>query len=503
MIDEKIFEGISEGVKKSLLHGASGEILKQVCRSRGIKGFSGKKKSELVCFVFTKLSEEELKKVFIELSKNVERIKDFVEREQNRIRKYNDVITQSDELLRSDPNNITAWDKKIDALIRLKNLEEALQCVDNHPQIIGEGSYEFLEKKTNLLTIMERNEEALKIINNATIIESEAPYVLELKAEIYRNLKDEEGEFECCRKIINKAHYFNAPMFLRTATIMIDRGEFAEAVALLDQMYGCESHDTLWAPALFQKARAAALQNNLEDMLENIKRAMRTTVFFSWDSGAYSKYRLLGDIARASEFDKYRGAEEFQFILNFDWEREDEIELENKMKHYFKVKNLNREKLDAAHLGLIEYLCRHPESEIYLDFDFDETRRQVLLTNKSESIAILANDHYILKNIKKSPKFLVDYIRDEFEPFHWKLEEIKKVTKPAETTYNFDGVKYKKVDVDNVLEILKEAIHAYIPNKRYPLILTSSEYSLIEDDYKTFTKRKSYDYSILILPRDE
>ena len=219
---------------------------------------------------------------------------------------------------------------------------------------------------------------------------------------------------------------------------------------------------------------------------------MRTTIFFYPDSGHYSKGNLIQDIKQTSDFNKYRDTEEFQFVLNFEWEREDEIELESKMNHYFKEKKLNPEELDPAHLGLIEYLCKYPDSEIYLDFDLDERRENLI--NRSRSIMIVSNDNEFLKNLR----YNVTYSQNNIESFHWKLEKIKELTKSTEKTYKFNGIKFNKVDIETALKISEGHINALIPDKFYPLILTSTPSFLGKEDYRVNKKRKSYDYSILI-----
>lgn len=378
----------------------------------------------MIEFLLTTLTEEEHKKILLELSNSVKSIKEFAEKEQNKLQKRNETISYYNAL-ESDPNLI---------------------------------------------------------------------YHLQKEARKFRKLKDKKRELECLSIMIKIDAY--APALLRKATILIDRGEFDKAIVLLDKMYGCESHDTLWAPALFQKARAAAIRNNKEDTIENLKKAMRTTIFFKSSLGHYSKRELIGAIRSASEFDKYRDMEEFQFVVNFEWEREDDIELENKMKRYFKEKNLNPEQLDPAQLGLIEYLCKYPESKIYLDFDLDEKREHLI--NRSKSVMIVCNDCEILKNLKNSRN--VTYTQDKIEPFSWKLEEIKELTKPTEKTYNFDGIKYKKDDIETVLKIIEGYVHALIPDKPYPLILYSTSTFGGKEDYKVYTKRKSDNYSTIISP---
>ena len=353
------------------------------------------------------------------------------------------------------------WEEKGQQFIRTGDYEKAIECF----------------------------EKALKLIPYSTI------YILSKEVEVYKAIGDEQGELFCFNRMLDHSPGY-ASALLGKGIILINRGEFDEAILLLDRMYGCESHDTLWAPALFQKARAAAIQGKQEEMIENLKKAMRTTIFFDFSSGHYSKQDLIQDIENTSEFDKYRDMEEFQFVMSFEWEREDEIDLENRINHYLREKGLQSEQLDPIYLGLIEYLCKYPESEIYLDFDLYEEYQG--LGNKSKSIIIVTNDNKVLKELKSSRK--VTYKRDDTMPFSWILEEIRRKTRPSEKNYSFDGISYKKSDIENALKIFKEYVHAFIPDRPHPLILSSTHSLGGGEEYKRCVKRTSYDYSVLILP---
>ncbi|MCK4383857.1 MAG: hypothetical protein KAW66_11220, partial [Candidatus Lokiarchaeota archaeon] len=401
-----------------------------------------------------------------------------------------DAIAHSNKILDSDPDNIDALERKSYALIGLKKLDEALRCKDIILKLEPKNC-DVLEEKGDLLIEMGRDNEALRILDKLLELECGDVYYLGKKAEIYKKLNDTEAELDCYSKMIE---YDHPPALLNKATILIDRGEFDDAIKLLNRMYGCESHDTLWAPALLQKARAAAIQNDKENMIENLKKAMRTTISFVGTAHHYSKQYLIEDIEETSEFDKYRTTEEFQFVMNFEWEREDEIELENKIKHYLEKKNLNPEQLETDHLGLIEYLCKYPESNIYLDFILDEKRK--LLINSTKSITIVSNDHMILKNLRYGS----NYYKDKTESFSRKIKKIEDITGPNEKSYNLNRIRYKKDDIKTAIKILGGDIDALFPETIFPLILTSISSFIGEDAYRVYRKRKSDRYSVLINP---
>ncbi|MHA1981045.1 MAG: tetratricopeptide repeat protein, partial [Promethearchaeota archaeon] len=498
-----VFETIGEYYKKSLLRSISVANLKEICRNRGIKGYSKKAKSELVNFLFTSLKEKEIDKILLILSETIKEIHEFKEMEEGRIRKLIDIITRGGQLLDAKPNNIIALYYNGKAFKKLQEPQETLRYFD---KIIEK--YPLLEQRTKnklynimddvlttkgeILISMKRFDEALEHLDKSLEMDKTNGFYnklnyLEMKGEIYQELNDEEGQLKTYRKMDE-----HPPADLKIGTILINRGKFAESRKILENMYGCESHDTLWAPAQLQIARAAAIQNKKGEMIEYLKKAMRTTIFFMNDASHYSKRDLIEDIEHIPDFDKYRNTKEFQFVLNFEWELEDEIELVNKLDHYIKEKELNPEQQNLTNLNLIAYLCKYVESDIYLDFNLDQNG----LISNSKSIMIIPNsmvDHF------RGNDYKVNYAKFKF--FQDKLNWINPLD-PSKSSYVFNKFTYKKDDIETALKIIEGPIEALIPARPFPLILknvkTSSPYIRSSNEYREHKRRKSYDYSILI-----
>ena len=77
----------------------------------------------------------------------------------------------------------------------------------------------------------------------------------EEKAQKFRNIGDQEGELYVYNKFIERSG-FTSPYILRKGTLLVDMGEFDEAMKVLKSLYGCEGQDTIVAPAQLQMARA-------------------------------------------------------------------------------------------------------------------------------------------------------------------------------------------------------------------------------------------------------
>lgn len=290
----------------------------------------------------------------------------------------------------------------------------------------------------------------------------------EKKAKKFKKLGDQERELQVYNKFIEKSG-FTSPYVLRKGTLLVDMGEFDEALKILKSLYGCESHDTIVAPAQLQMARASAIQGKKDDMIEYLKKAMRTTIFFAFSSGHYSKCNLIKDIKQTPEFDKYRDTEEFQEVLNFEWEREDEIKLENKMKHYLSEKQINPELIDPIRLRLIEYLLAYSESDVYLDFNFGLN----WLVNSSNSILIVKDEMLDFQGIVKGRAHYA-----EFNFSQDKLTSIRHLDIPNKT-YHIKDVVYNKADVETVLKIFEGHLDVDILEEPNALIISDFPYPQI------------------------
>lgn len=313
----------------------------------------------------------------------------------------------------------------------------------------------------------------------------------EKEAKKFKEMGDVGRELVAYNKLIENSGFF-APYELRKGTLLVDIGEFDEAVKTLKGLYGCESHDTIVAPAQLQMARASAIQGKKDDMIEYLKKAMRTTIFFEGIGTYYGKRELIRDIRHTPEFDKYRDTEEFQEVLNFDWEREDEIELENKIKHYLIEKHLKPDLIDPIRLRLVEYLCKYPESEIYLDFKLGLS----WLANKSNSILIFADEMLDYRGLIND--------RAHYAKFNFLQDKLNSIIDLENNTYNIKDVIYDKVDIETALKISEGPVDVDILERPNALAVRSVggyfPYTRESEEYRVYTKRRSYDFSVIIFP---
>ena len=508
---DNIFESIDEYEKNSLLRSVSVANLKEICRNRGIKGYSGKAKAELIKLLLISLQEEEINKLLIEFSETIKEIAEFKEAREKIIRERIAIFSRGEQLLKVNPNNILALYYNGMILIKFQEFHETLRyfdiIIEKYPTLKERTRNKLVRiidvftTKGEILIKMGRLDEALKHLDRSMelskiynlCIEFEC---LQLKAEIYEELNDEDGQLEV---YVQMDEYSLA--HLKIGTILVNKGKFDEAKKILKNMRGCESNDTLWAPALLQLARTAAIQNEKEQMVDYLKEAMRTTIIFMNNARSYSKQQLIEDIEKTPEFDRFRRTEEFQFIFNFNWELEDEIELANRIEHCIKEKEITPEQLNRSNLNLINYLCEYSERDIYLRFNLD----QDILINDSKSIVVVANnmlDQYIEENAR--------YYKGSHPQFSFHQEKLEKIeyfdnhSNISHKDFSFKEFAYDKDDIETALKIIKNLDEILIPERLFPLILknlrTKYPYNERGGMYKRWEKRKSYDYSILIYP---
>ncbi|MFX1500214.1 MAG: tetratricopeptide repeat protein [Promethearchaeota archaeon] len=317
----------------------------------------------------------------------------------------------------------------------------------------------------------------------------------EKKAQKFKELGDQEHELQVYNKFIERSG-FTSPYELRKGTLLVDMGEYDEAMKTLKNLYGCESHDTIVAPAQVQIARISAIQGKKEDMINYLKEAFRTTIFFEGIGTYYGKRELIRDIAQVTEFEKYRDTEEFQEVLNFDWEREDEIQVENKINHYLKEKNINHIDVDVIHLRLLEYLCEYTEKEVYLDFNIELN----WLVNTSNSIVIV---HDKMLEYQNRFKGRIHYPTVSFAQFDFYQDRITKI-KPLDSSdkiHTINDVVYDKADVELALKIIDDPINVDILDTLvFRGIESSLPHSLGKETYKFRAKRRSYAYAVVVFP---
>ncbi len=315
----------------------------------------------------------------------------------------------------------------------------------------------------------------------------------EKKVNQFKTSGDKKRELEVYNIFIENSG-FTSPYLLRKGTLLVDMGRFNDAFETLKSLYGCESHDTIVAPAQLQMARASAIQGKKDDMLNYLKEAFRTTIFFEGIGTYYGKRKLIRDITQITEFDKYRDTKLFQGTLTFEWEREDEIELESKINHYLKEKNIDPNQVDPVRLRLLEYLCEYTEKEVYLDFNL----KLNWLVNTSNSIVIVHDKMLDYRN-----KFGIHYSWVHYATFNFSDEKLKCI-QPLDSSHEariINDVEYDKNDVELALKIIDDSVDVDILNTLVIRGIASSfSRSLGEETYRFRAKRRSYEYAVIVFP---
>lgn len=362
------FRDLTEEMRKQFLQYLSVAMLKEECRDRGIKGYSGKKKSELTDLIFMNLTSKELEDFFFQLSENVPLLKEFKISEQKRYIKQVNFITLSDDLLKSDPRNLDAFQLKIETLKDLKLYKDALLYVDKAIEI----DYSFLR----------------------------------YKAKIYKKLQNEDKELECYTKLIDRDRNYYPDAKIRKALILIKRRKFDEAIILLDELRMASYNlDVIWPLALFHKARVMATLGKKRKMFQILKEAFREAAFYSFSSGHTSRNEIIRMINDYHEFDKYRASEELQSIIKFNGEDEDVL-IVPKMEEYANRKGI---KLDQSK-SLIKFICMNADKETFLQFDLAESEGERFLHNKDRSIVICCRGSKVMNRLLLN----IEYDRQTF-----------------------------------------------------------------------------------------
>ena len=308
--------------------------------------------------------------------------------------------------------------------------------------------------------------------------------------EKYRKLGNKKKELECY-KIYIREHDWERPPWtsLRMGVLLVDMGRLDEAFEFLDNLYGCESHDTIVASGQLQLARISAIRGKEEEVFFYLKEAFRTTIFFEpISSSFYTSQTLRDDIEKVKEFDKYRDTKEFQEILNFDWKRENEIELEIKVTDYLRKKKINPQYLDPIRLRLIEFLCKYAESEVYLTFDVEA----MWLANPSKSIVIVKRD---IMTFPSDWKGKFPYAKLNFS--QESLESIES-SYPDKKTNSFKDNKYSKENVDIVQKIIEGPSDVHIFENLLLFEPLSYSRSIGNKSYRMYTKRRDDNFDVML-----
>jgi len=274
---------------------------------------------------------------------------------------------------------------------------------------------------------------------------------------------------------------------LRRGTLLVDTRKLEEAFDILNSLYGCEGHDTVVAPAQLQLARISAILGKEEKMLFYLKEAFRTTVSFErYERYSYYKPKVLReDIKSVKEFERYRNTQKFEKLVNFDWEKEDEIELNNKISHYIDTKKINPEHLDPIHLGLIEFLVKYSESEISLDFTIENG----WLTNSSNSIIIIKKSFL---NLPKEKKGMVRLANLEFSQGH--LTRVLSYFYDKEF-YAFEEGIYAQEVIESIQKIIEGRIDVHIYENFIAFEPLSHERSPSDwRSYRVYEERRDNDF---------
>ena len=275
--------------------------------------------------------------------------------------------------------------------------------------------------------------------------------------------------------------------FLRRGTLLVDTGKLEEAFEILNSLYGCEGHDAVVAPAQLQLARISAILGKEEKMLFYLKEAFRTTVFFERYERffCYKTKELREAIKSVTAFESYRTNKKFQELVDFEWDKEDEIELKNKIKQYLEIKKVNLDSLHPIQLDLLEFLCKYPESEISLDFTIDKA----WLTNSSNSVIIIKKSFI---NLPKEKKGMSRRANIEFSQGYLTRIQTLHID---EVTYDFE----EGIFTQNVIEPVQKIIEGRVDVHIYEnfLVFEPLSYERSPSDwrsYRVYDARRDNDY---------
>ena len=219
----------------------------------------------------------------------------------NRLGRDSDGLECVEEAIEVNEKDSFGWNIKGDLYHAMEKYEEALEAYENSVKYSDkEELAESLLDKAEILGHLDRNEEALKIVNESLELDPEDPDGWDVKSDVLVELGKEEEAFESTEKglLIDPEH---SDLLIDKGVLLMDMSKNEEALLVFNKVIQIDSSDELgW----YNKACVLSVLNRKEDSLDAL------TVATSLD-----QENILG-MKEEEDFDNIKNSERFNRLAN-------------------------------------------------------------------------------------------------------------------------------------------------------------------------------------------
>jgi len=183
----------------------------------------------------------------------------------NRLKRDDEALECVEKSLKIHDEDPLGWNIKGDLLHDLGKHEESLIAYENSIKYSDEFELpEALLDKVEILNHLERNEEALKIINESLALDSKNPNAWDLKSDILNDLEKHEESLEAAERglSIDPEH---GDLLIDKGSVLIDLKRYEESISYLNKAIHLNPSDDL---AWYNKACVLSLLNKKEEALD-------------------------------------------------------------------------------------------------------------------------------------------------------------------------------------------------------------------------------------------
>ncbi len=189
----------------------------------------------------------------------------------NRLKRDDEALECVEKALQIHKEDPLGWNIKGDLLHDLGKYEEALEAYENSIKYSDEYELpESLLDKVEVLNHLERNEEALKIVNESLALDSKNPNAWDLKSDILNDLEKHEEALEAAEKGLSFDPE-HGDLLNDKGSVLIDLKKYEESLSYLNKAIQLNPSDDL---AWYNKACALSLLNKKEEALDALTVAI-------------------------------------------------------------------------------------------------------------------------------------------------------------------------------------------------------------------------------------
>jgi tetratricopeptide (TPR) repeat protein len=219
-----------------------------------------------------------------------------------KLERYEEALESAEEAVSISPKNSSYWHNKSVALFELERYEEALESVEEAVSISPKNS-SYWHNKSAVLINLERYEEALESVEEAISINPKNSSYWSNKGLVLTRIKEYDEALKSLDYAVNLSQD-DSSWKLNRGILLAWMGQYQEAVKVcndvLEQIPGN-------VDAFYAKACCYALQNDLENAVQNLEMAIAQET---------SRNIIKKRARRDPEFNNIRNENRFQILVN-------------------------------------------------------------------------------------------------------------------------------------------------------------------------------------------